>query len=147
VRAVRVETDAGTGDDSVLELSGWPVAGGAPPVARVSAAPPYSSVVDARLTSSLTGVAGFTTASIRRMDGLSPLGEYAAVPVLRTSAAPQAGEVYVALVVLHGLSGSHVVALPRVTVTRDGRSDLVEVHWPDGRNARMTLPDPRNAAT
>lgn len=140
VRAARVDPGVAPAADSLLEFSGWPVAGSAPPTSRTTGEVPYIAVRGGGLTSSLAGIAGFSTASVRRMDGCSPLGEYAAVPVLRTSAAPVVGRVYVAAVVLHGAPDRQVAALPNVTVAKRGRTHVVAVHWRDGTTTRMTLP-------
>jgi hypothetical protein len=121
VRAVRIDSPCA----GELELSGWPVAAGEPLLTG-----PDAQVSNGRLTSSVTNLAGFTAAAVRQADGTSPLGEHVAVPFLRATA--EAGEVYVAAVVLRGAEAP----LPTVTVT----PQLVTIRWPDGAESRLRLP-------
>jgi hypothetical protein len=129
IRAARVDA---AGPGAFLEFSGWPVTQHTPPDAHTTPEPPCAEITGGRLTSSLTGITGFDTASVRRLDGVSPLGEHTAVPVLRTSATPRQGEVFVAAVVL---SGREPVVLPTVTLI----ADVVTVRWPDHTTTTMTL--------
>ncbi len=131
VRAARVDS-AVLGDGAVLEFSGWPVTQGTKPTAN--AEPPHAEVVGDRLTSSLTGLAGFASASIHREDGTSPLGEHTAIPVLRTATTPEPGQVYVAAVILAGTPAMD--ELPTVTITAND----VTIRWPDGTLSQLTLP-------
>jgi hypothetical protein len=139
VRAARIDSPC-TGN---LELSGWPVASAEPLAAEPLAAGPAEGagpsarVSSGRLTSSVTSLAGFTTASVRQADGSSPLGDHVAIPVLRGPA--RAGQVYLAAVVLTG--GYDAPALPSVTV----RPDLVTIRWADGTESRLPLPRERSA--
>jgi hypothetical protein len=148
VRAARVDSAVGLEDHTVLEFSGWPVTDGVAPADRTAAEPPSGAAIGRRLTSVLTGVAGFDTASVRRVDGGSPLGGYTALPVLRTAGAPRVGQVYVAVVALNGSGGGDAEALPEVTVTPsgavpgEGASHVIGVRWSDGATSTMTLPAP-----
>lgn len=137
VRAARVDSAVPDGG-ALLEFSGWPVTHGTQPVGQTAEGPLRAQVASDDLTSSLTGLAGFDTASVRRLDGASPLGEYTAVPVLRTSAVPSPGQVFVAAVALYG---GDAEALPAVAVTARDGGHLLEVRWPDGATTTLTLPD------
>jgi hypothetical protein len=142
VRAVRVDSATGLDEHTLLEFSGWPVAGDVPPVEHTADDPVRSTVTGGGLTSSLTGLAGLTRALVHREQGTSPLAEQVAIPVLRTAGAPRVHEVYAAAVVLHGSGGSGGEALPTVTVT----AHSVAVRWPDGAASRLVLPDPQAAS-
>jgi hypothetical protein len=147
VRAARLDSAVGLDDRTVLEFSGWPVTDGIAPVGRTAADQPRCAAIGSRLSSVLIGIAGFGTASVRRVDGGSPLGGYTAVPVLRTAAAPRPGQVYLAVIALHGSGGGDADAPPAVTVTSPpsvgpGRSDVVAVGWSDGVTSTLTLPPP-----
>ncbi|MDT4987501.1 MAG: hypothetical protein QOI74_1595, partial [Micromonosporaceae bacterium] len=142
VRAARLDSAVGLDDRTVLEFSGWPVTDAVAPVER-TAPDPVGAAIGRRLTSVLTGVAGFDTASVRRGDDASPLGAYTAVPVLRTAATPRVGWVYVALVALYGSGGGDPGVPPEVTVTSGpDASAVVAVRWADGVASDLTLPAP-----
>ncbi|MDT5035146.1 MAG: hypothetical protein QOE03_331, partial [Micromonosporaceae bacterium] len=142
VRAARLDSAVGLDDRTVLEFSGWPVTDAVAPVER-TAPDPVGAAIGRRLTSVLTGVAGFDTASVRRVDDASPLGAYTAVPVLRTAATPRVGWVYVALVALYGSGGGDPGVPPEVTVTSGpDASAVVAVRWADGVASDLTLPAP-----
>jgi hypothetical protein len=138
VRATRVDSPTTPSAGTVLELSGWPVTDDAAPAVLSSGA--ASTVTGRRLTSSLTGLVGFATATVHRSAGTSPLAEHTAIPVLRTSAAPCPGEVHVAVVALYGTGPGAAPTLPAVTVTVQDSGHLVTVRWADGTSTPMALP-------
>ncbi|MDG4770190.1 DUF2264 domain-containing protein [Solwaraspora sp. WMMD792] len=148
VRLARVDSADGLDDGTVLELSGWPVAGDVPPPARTGDDPPVSVVAGAAVTSRLVGLAGFEHAQVRRERSTSPLGDQVAVPVLRTATAPAPGRVHVAAVTLTGAGsdpagaggGPADAAAPAVAVTAGGPGDTVDIRWPDGHTSTMLLP-------
>jgi hypothetical protein len=153
VRAARLDSAVGLDDRAVLEFSGWPVTDDVAPAGRTAADPPSAAAIGGRLTSVLTGIAGFGTASVRRVEGGSPLGEYTAVPVVRTATGPRPGRVHVAVVALHGSGAGQAEGPPEVTVTSPGSaatppvadqdpSDVVTVRWSDGVISSMALPPP-----
>jgi hypothetical protein len=144
VRAARIESGEALDDRVVLEFSGWPVTDAAPPAGDIGREPPRSTVTGSRLTSSLAGITGFGTASVRRIEGDSPLGENTAVPVLRTSGAPAVGQIHVAVLVLQGSVEAEAGAAgsPVVAVIAETTSHRVAVRWPDGCSSTMTLPAP-----
>ena len=117
VRACLVEEEA---PGTVLEFAGWPVTG---------------------LTSAVAPLAGFGDDGVTAEETTqSPLGHDVRVPLLFTAAAPRAGEIYVAAVVL---AGGPVPALP--AVRREGAT--VEIDWPDGARGLLTLGGPAAART
>ncbi|MGW4061542.1 DUF2264 domain-containing protein [Amycolatopsis sp. NPDC004747] len=130
VRLARLD-DVG---DSVrsLRLSGWPVSGGTRPETGAASA----STPDLR--SELRPLNGFTTADVAVESGVSPLGEWTAIPFLATEGPPEPGAVYAAVVVLD--RGGPDDPDPSSAVDAGGR--VVTLTWPDGVTAEIALAEP-----
>ena len=88
VRIARIDTVDGLSDDTVLEMSGWPVAAAEPPVVAPGDGRGRCSVTGNNLTSRLVGSGEWET-SVRRERSTSPLGEHVAVPRLRATSPPR----------------------------------------------------------
>jgi hypothetical protein len=135
VRLARLDTADGLAGDTVLEISGWPVAGDPAPAASAGEAL-GCAVVGGGLTSDLAGPGDFA-ATVRRLTGASPLGGHVAVPVVRSVGPPRPGVVYACVVRLGGADIDEPV--PVITVAA---GDVVTVAWPDGAATTIELPAP-----
>jgi hypothetical protein len=131
VRLVRV--DRVEGPVTSLRLTGWPVTGPAPPETEAACAR------TPQLRSVLRSLRGFPVADVAVEAGVSPLGEWTAIPFLATGEPPEAGAVFAAVVVLD--RGGPDEPDPSVTFAADGRT--VTLTWPDGVTAEVALPAPR----
>jgi hypothetical protein len=131
VRIVRVDGET----DARLRLTGWPVAAGTPPRAGTPA-PSHVVVTGAHLRSSLCGLRGLDQAGVDTERGVSPLGEFTAVPWLGTSGPVVTGDVLAAAVRLD--RGRDAISNPQITV----HGDDVVLRWSDGLDTRITLPNP-----
>ncbi|GHG43146.1 MULTISPECIES: DUF2264 domain-containing protein [Amycolatopsis] len=133
--------DARNESFTALRLSGWPVAGETGPVTRTCAEPtgnPGSAVSATaeipELRSALRSLRGFTTADVVVESGVSPLGEWTAIPYVEGP--PEPGAVYAAVVVLD--RGGPDEADPSLAIAADGRHATLT--WPDGLSAEVSLP-------
>lgn len=142
VRIARVDTVDGVSADTVVELSGWPVTAAEPPGVGSADEGVPCSVTANGLTSKLVG-SGEWEASVRRERGTSPLGEHVAVPTLRATTPPRAGNVYVALAELVGKQPEGTE--PVVTIADNATGAVVTVRWPDGAYVVLPLPGPATA--
>src|SRR5213079_2877491 len=93
------------------------------------------------LRSTLRNLRGFTIADVTVEAGISPLGEWAAVPSVATDGAPASGTVLAAVVVLD--RGGPGDPDPALTIAADGQGGHhVTLTWPDGVTAEVALPAP-----
>jgi hypothetical protein len=120
-----------------LRLSGWPVSDATRPVTEPGAAAARTPA----LRSEVRSLRGFTTADVAVEAGISPLGEWTAIPFVATDGPPAPGAVLAAVVVLD--RGGPDDADPSLAIARDGQGGHhVTLTWPDGVSAEVALPAP-----
>ncbi len=108
-----------------LRVGGYPVAGAAPPRARVRPGEARAAGAGG-LTSAVVGLRGLGAAGVLHGEGGNAYGPYSAIPYVHTGGPVAFGEVYAAAVVLTGAPAP--TELPAVLAD----PDLVRVVWPDG---------------
>ncbi|MFI8320169.1 DUF2264 domain-containing protein [Streptomyces sp. NPDC085529] len=133
---LRLHLVTGAAPGTGIRHSGWAAAGGN---AHVAAEGPEATAVavgtdGARLTSTLRGLLGYTSASGSELPGGTALGESAAVPVLAGRTATDGPSLFAAVA---RLTGTATPPPPPPHLTVDG--PRVEVRWPGGGVHRAVL--------